>query len=64
MKRTLERYEFEALYHYNNGNKVMGPHKELRGNVSGLRGDVDECELTEMERYDGIEITELVKVEK
>jgi len=33
----------------------------LTGDVSGLRGDVNECELTNAERQQGVDVSTLVK---
>ena len=32
----------QKIYHYDDGAKVDGAHNRLTGDVSGLRGDVDE----------------------
>ena len=34
--------------------KITGMHPGIRGNVSGIRGDVDACEITAEERTNGV----------
>jgi len=55
MNKLLTRIEPEKIWHVVDGVKVPGPHKNITGDVSLLRGDVtnlsgniDDCQLTEM----------------
>jgi hypothetical protein len=40
---------------------LRGDVSGLWGNASGLRGDVDECKITDEERENGVDIKELIK---
>ena len=60
MKKALERIKNE-LYYYKNNEKIIGIPSRLRGNVSGLRGDVNNCRITKREREKGVNIADLVK---
>ena len=42
------------------GDKVAGPHEDLRGDLSGLRGDLDKCGITTEDRQAGINIVDLI----
>jgi hypothetical protein len=39
MKKPLERIVKQKLYHYANGEKIIGPNTRLQGDCSGLSGD-------------------------
>ena len=52
MRPMLSRICAE-LYHYSGGKEIHGPH-------SGLRGNVDACEITATERAAGINVLNLV----
>ena len=41
--------------------KLTGNADGLSGHVSGLRGDVDNCEITPAERNNGIDVSDLVE---
>lgn len=74
MKKLLIRDKF-CLYHFKDGVKVEGKKEgmegdcsELRGNCSGLkgdcsgfRGDLDECEITDEDRKNGIRLEDLLE---
>ena len=40
--------------------KPTGDLSFLRGDVTGLRGDVDDCDLTDSDRKKGVNVTDLV----
>ena len=42
--------------------KVLVMDNVLKGDCSGLRGNLDECELTEEDRQRGVDIRDLVKL--
>lgn len=78
MKPMLTKAAPPPLYYYRSGMRIEGPHPglwgdvhpELRGNVSGLwgyvsglRGDLDACEITDAERENGIDVATLVRSE-
>jgi hypothetical protein len=52
------------LYHVNNGRCVPGAHADLRGDVSGLWGDVSDCDLTDAERAAGVDVRLLIAAKK
>lgn len=43
-----------------NVNILTGWHSGLRGDCTGLRGDLDACEITATDRDAGIDITDLI----
>ena len=59
MKKLLKKIENE-LFYFENGNKILGANKNLRGDCSGLRGDLDLCEISKKERKNGINIIDLI----
>lgn len=59
MRKSLTRTP--ELYHYDAaGIRWPGPHAGLRGDCSGISGDLDECDLTAAERDAGVQIADLV----
>lgn len=65
--KPLRTKEYTALYHYVDGVRVAGPNPamygdctSLRGNCSGLSGDLDGCEITDAEREAGVRLADLV----
>lgn len=67
MKQVLKRRKLNQLYYYKNGIRIDGIPDTLQGNVSGLwgdasglRGDIDDCELTDEDRVKGVNIMDLV----
>ena len=56
MERVLSMVRAE-LYHMVNGEKVIGPH-------DGLSGNVDEANITDAERETGVNIEDIVKGDK
>ena len=60
MKKLLTKIEYN-LYHIKDGVRIKGVHSKLSGDVSGLSGDVSDCEITEEDRAKGIDISELIK---
>ena len=62
MKQKLTRVKpISELYHYTADNKIHGMPPGLRGDCSGLRGNIDDCWLTYGERRIGVKIQKLVK---
>ena len=59
MKKTLKK-TLSGVYHTKNGKKIEGLHSGLRGNVSGMRGDVNDCELTDEDREKGVDVKDLI----
>jgi len=51
MKTALKRIE----------NKIIGMHPDITGDVNGIRGNIDDCEITKKEREKGIHINDLIK---
>ena len=51
MKKALTKISnISRVWHYVGGKRVDGPPTNLSGDVSGLIGDVDDCDLTQSER--------------
>ena len=61
MKKCLVKIKVEGIFYYKDGEKIFGCLSGLWGNVSGLRGDVDDCKITDEERENGVDIKELIK---
>ena len=59
MKKALTRINSEKFY-FVDGKKIQGTPERVRGNLSGVRGDIDDCELTDEDRKNGINIENLV----
>ena len=73
MKCRLKKSQ--GLYYYRDGRKIRGIANYLYGDVSGLSGDVsglygiatnmsgniDDCELTDEERKNGVDINDLIE---
>lgn len=62
MIRKLRREKLE-VYYYENDKKIVGVHSKIWGDVSGIRGNVDLCEITESERKRGIAVEKLIITE-
>ena len=60
MKKELTRIE-SKIYHYQDGKKVDGAPAGVRGDLSGVQGDLDECDIAEKDRAKGIYINDLIK---
>jgi hypothetical protein len=74
MKKLLKQTN-NTIYHFVNGVRIEGSHSDISGNVSYIRGNVsdisgnvtsisgnlDECEITDEERYNGINIKDLIE---
>ena len=64
MKPMLTKAAPRSLYYYyRNGIRIEGPHPELQGDVTGLQGDLDACEITDAEREAGVDVATLVRSE-
>ena len=66
MKKTITKAS--NLYHVKNGMRIEGIHSGLRGNVLGLfgdvselRGDIDDCEISDEKRLEGVDVRDLIK---
>ena len=53
MEKKLRKVVDKGLYHFVDGVRIAGA-------PSGLRGNVDECGLTEEERNEGVDVNVLV----
>ena len=61
MKKILKRITtLESALRYFDADGKPTDVGNLSGNVSNLRGDVDDCEITQEERREGININNLV----
>ena len=40
MKKVLSMVNENSIYHYENGNIIVGSHKNITGDVSNISGDV------------------------
>ena len=60
MKKCLARFTRGVVYHIVDGERIDGPTDCIAGDVSDIRGDVDNAELTDAERRAGIDINELI----
>jgi hypothetical protein len=65
MKKLLQKNT--NLYHIKDGIRIEGVHENISGNVNDIRGDVsgisgnlDDCEITDEEREKGININDLI----
>jgi len=63
MKAMLTKAVSPPLYYYRDVVRIKGPHPGLRGNVSGLWGDLDACGITDAEREHGVDVATLVRSE-
>ena len=70
MKANLIKRKEEELYYFKDGKKQQGKNPNMRGDCSRLSGDctelsgdLDDCEITEKERKEGIDISRLLKEE-
>ena len=60
MKRALSSMT-ATIYYYKDEKKIEGKHENITGNVTWLRGDVDDCTLTNKEREKGVDVKDLIK---
>ena len=63
MKRALKHSPPPSIYHVVRGQHVEGAPPDVRGDLTGVRGDLDACELTDAERERGVHISELIERE-
>ena len=68
MIKGLKKESATELYHYKNGEKVLGKNKLMLGNCTGLSGDctglwgdLDLCEITDSDRKSKIKIKDLIQ---
>jgi hypothetical protein len=61
MKRNLIKSPKNEIYHIENGIKKMGPPTGVRGDLSGVRGDLDTCDITPENREAGINVSDLIQ---
>ena len=59
MKRALKKNNL-LIWHYKNGERVSGCHDRLSGDVTGISGDVSDCDLTAMDRETGVKVEDLI----
>lgn len=69
MKRLLIKTKKYKLFHIVNGVEIDGEKPNMAGDCTGLRGDctglwgnLDDCNISDDERKNGINITGLVEV--
>ena len=60
MKAKLTRVENKTYYFDENGDRHDGVPVGIQGDLSGIRGNLDDCEITEGDRLRGINIVELI----
>ena len=60
MKQNLTKID-NNVYYFKDGLRVSGVHDRISGNVSGISGNLDDCEITAEERKEGININDLIK---
>jgi hypothetical protein len=60
MKAALCRVKKKLFWIDGNKQRHEGPNPELRGDCSELRGNLDDCELTNDDRATGVQIETLV----
>ena len=60
MKKALTRKEPAPLYYYKNGKRIDGRNPDMTGDCTGLRGDLDDCEIIDQDREKGIDIKDLM----
>ena len=63
MKRALKHSPPPSIYHVVRGQHVEGAPPDVWGDLTGARGDLDACELTDAERERGVHISELIERE-
>ena len=59
MLRKLSKSNATTWY-YKDGAMVPGHPPGVRGNLTGVSGDLDDCKITQSDRYRGIDISELL----
>lgn len=59
MKKALRKTKNRCWY-FLDGKEIDGCHDRLSGDVTGLRGDVDDCNLSGYERAKGIDVADLI----
>ena len=60
MKKALKKIKSGEIFHFVDGEKISGAPSGLIGDVSGLSGDIDSCEISDEDRLRGIDISEIV----
>jgi len=68
MKKALKRAYNSGVFHSVDGKRIAGVPESISGNISsglsgdisGLSGDFDDCEITEEERKNGVKINDLI----
>jgi len=58
MKKALKKIS-STIYYYEDGKCVDGVPVGISGDLSGISGDLDNCEITEEDRKRGITVEEL-----
>lgn len=59
MKAVLTKHPCR-IWFIENEERKEGAHPNIRGDVSGISGNIDDCEISESDRITGIDINELV----
>jgi hypothetical protein len=60
MIKKLERIK-PKIYHYVDDVRVEGPPSDVSGDLTGVSGNLDDCEITDTDRARGIDIADLIE---
>jgi hypothetical protein len=60
MKKMLEKSS-TRIWHFIDGVKYESVPSGVRGDLTGVYGDLDYCEITNADRARGIDIADLIK---
>jgi len=59
MKRMLVNKQ-GVIWHFVDGNRIEGCHDKISGYVTGLSGDVSDCDISVEDREVGVDIADLI----
>ena len=59
MKRVLTRMKNE-YYYFVDGERIVGSPDGITGDLSDIRGNLDDCEISEAERAAGVDVSDLI----
>ena len=59
MKKMLSRFQ-SGVYHVAEGKRCEGPPSGVTGDLTGVTGDLDDCEISEAERAAGVDVSDLI----
>ena len=60
MLKKLQR-KSSTIFHFVDGKRIEGAPPDVCGNLSGVSGDLDDCEISDDDREKGIDIEDLIK---